>query len=121
MRPAWSTDNFAIIISMDPSIGGIKNIVVQEGKEAEFEKLFFEMLEEIRKNEPGNMYYDLYKSKTNPRGYLVMERYKDQSAWQTHQDSAYGKLYFPKIRAILESITVEYFDAKEGNFLLKNH
>ncbi len=33
------------------SVGGIKNIIVQEGKEAEFEKLFFEMLEHIKKDE----------------------------------------------------------------------
>ncbi len=69
------------------------------------------MLEFIRKEEAGNVYYDLYKSRTIPRGYLVMERYKDKAAWQAHQDSEYGKIYFPKIRAILESITVEYFDA----------
>ena len=94
-------------------IGGIKNIIVQEGKEAEFKKLFFEMLQHIKKEESGNIYYDLYKSRTNPRGYVVMERYKDQAAWQTHQDSEYGKIYFPKIRAILESIEVEYFDGKD--------
>ncbi len=70
------------------------------------------LLDEIRKNEPGNIYYDLYKSRTNSRGYVVMGRYKDQAAWQAHQDSTYGKIYFPKIRAILESITVEYFDAQ---------
>ena len=67
----------------------------------------------MNKEESGNIYYDLYKSRTNPRGYVVMERYKDQAAWQTHQDSEYGKIYFPKIRAILESIEVEYFDGKD--------
>lgn len=92
-------------------IGGIKNVMVQKGKEAEFEKLFFEMREYIRKEETGNIYYDLYKSRTNPRTYVVTERYRDEAAWQAHQDSEYGKIYFPKIRAILESINVEYFDA----------
>lgn len=92
------------------SVGGIKNILVQEGKEAEFEKLFFEMLEHIRKDASGNIYYDLYRSRTNPRAYVVTERYQDQAAWQRHQDSEYGKTYFPKIRSILESIDVEYFD-----------
>lgn len=95
---------------MSHAIGGVKTIIVQEGKEAEFEALFFEMLSFIRKEETGNVYYDLLKSHTNPRGYTVTERYKDQEAWQKHQDSAYGKEYFPKIRAILESIVVEYFD-----------
>lgn len=93
-------------------IGGVKNIIVQEGKENEFEKLFFEMLTHIRKEETGNIYYDLYKSRTNPRKYVVTEKYKDQAAWKAHQDSEYGKTYFPKIRALLESIEVEYFDIK---------
>lgn len=99
-----------ITLNMKP-IGGIKKIIVQEGKETEFEKLFFEMLSHIRKEETGNIYYDLYKSRTSAQAYVVTERYKDQAAWQAHQDSEYGKIYFPKIRAILESIEVEYFDA----------
>ncbi|HYD91059.1 MAG TPA: antibiotic biosynthesis monooxygenase family protein [Flavobacterium sp.] len=99
---------------MSKEIGGIKNIVVREGKIEEFEDIFFEMLKEIRKNEPGNIYYDLYKSKTDKNGYIVMERYKDKAAWELHQNSPHGKTYFLKIRAILESVHVEYFDAKDG-------
>lgn len=91
-------------------IGGIKKIIVQEGREAEFEKLFFEMHQYIREKDTGNIYYDLYKSRTSPRSYVITERYKDHAAWQKHQNSEYGKIYFPKIRAILELIEVEYFD-----------
>lgn len=96
------------------AIGGIKKILVHKGKEADFEKLFFEMLTYIRKEETGNIYYELYKDRSKARGYTVIEKYKDQAAWQKHQDSEYGKIYFPKIRAILESIEVEYFDAVES-------
>jgi quinol monooxygenase YgiN len=63
-------------------IGGLKTIVVKEGHEQEFET----------------------------RAYIVEEQYRDQAAFDSHQSSAHGKLYFPKIRAILESIQVEYFD-----------
>jgi quinol monooxygenase YgiN len=52
----------------------------------------------------------LLNSRTNPRAYIVEEQYRDQAAFDLHQGSAYGKTYFPKIRAILESIEVEYFD-----------
>jgi hypothetical protein len=34
----------------------------------------------------------------------------DEAAWEAHESSEYGKNYFPRMRAILESITVEYFD-----------
>jgi quinol monooxygenase YgiN len=64
----------------------------------------------MRQNEPGCLLYSLLKSRTNRRTYIVHEQYRDQAALTAHESSAHGKLYFPKIRAILESITVEYFD-----------
>ena len=93
------------------AIGGIKNIVVQEGKEEEFLRLFSKMLKLIK--EEGNVYYDLYKSRIKERTYILTERYVNQAAWQAHQDSDYVNVYFPKIRAVLETISVEYFDAAE--------
>lgn len=98
------------------AVGGTKTIVLQEGKEAEFEGLFAELRAIVLKD-AGNIYYDLYKSRTVPRGYVVLEKYVDAASWQTHQDADYGKEYFPKIRAILESIVVEYFD--EANKAIK--
>jgi quinol monooxygenase YgiN len=91
-------------------IGGLKTILVTEGHEQAFEALFGELRAAIRDGEPDCLYYSLLKSRTNPRGYIVEEQYGDQAAFDLHQGSAYGKIYFPKIRAILESIQVEYFD-----------
>jgi quinol monooxygenase YgiN len=91
-------------------IGGLKTIVVQDGHQQEFESLFRELREAIRAGEPDCLYYSLLKSRTNPRAYIVEEQYRDEAAFDQHQSSAYGKTYFPKIRAILESIEVEYFD-----------
>ena len=91
-------------------IGGLKTIVVKEGHEQEFEALFWEMRARIRDGEPDCLYYSLLKSRTNPRAYIVEEQYRDQAAFDAHQSSPYGKIYFPKIRAILENIEVEYFD-----------
>jgi len=91
-------------------IGGLKTILVKEGREQEFETLFREMRAAIAHGEPDCLYYSLLKSRTNARAYIVEEQYRDQAAFDAHQASAYGKTYFPKIRAILESIQVEYFD-----------
>jgi quinol monooxygenase YgiN len=38
---------------------------------------------------------------------MVHEQYADQAAVDAHQASAQGTEFFPKIRALLESITVE--------------
>jgi quinol monooxygenase YgiN len=91
-------------------IGGLKTIVVKPGHEQEFETLFGEMRAEIAHGEPDCLYYSLLKSRTNARAYIVEEQYRDQAAFDAHQSSAYGEIYFPKIRAILELIEVEYFD-----------
>ncbi len=91
-------------------IGGLKTILVKNGHEQEFETLFREMRAAIAHGEPGCWYYSLLKSRANARAYIVEEQYRDQAAFDAHQSSEYGKVYFPKIRAILESIQVEYFD-----------
>lgn len=91
-------------------VGGLKVIQVKEGHEQEFESLFRDLRAAIERGEPDCLYYSLLKSRTNPRAYLVEEQYRDEAAFDVHQSSAYGKTYFPKIRAILESISVEYFD-----------
>jgi len=91
-------------------IGGLKVILVKPGHEQEFETLFSELRAIMRQEEPGCLLYSLLKSKTNPRSYIVHEQYRDQAALAAHETSSHGEIYFPKIRAILENITVEYFD-----------
>jgi quinol monooxygenase YgiN len=91
-------------------IGGLKHVLVKGGCESEFETLFAELRVEMREHEPGCVYYSLLKSRTNPRAYIVEEQYRDHAAWEAHESSAHGKNYFPRMRAILESIAVEYYD-----------
>jgi quinol monooxygenase YgiN len=91
-------------------VGGLKLVLVKPGHEVEFEAMFAELRQIMREKEPGCLLYSLLKSRTNPRSYIVHEQYRDQLALDTHQASPHGKVYFPKMRAILETITVEYFD-----------
>jgi quinol monooxygenase YgiN len=91
-------------------VGGLKNLLVKAGRESDFETMFKELRAKIREHEPGCVYYSLLKSRTAPRTYIVEEQYRDHAAWEAHQASEYGKIYFPRIRTLLERITVEYFD-----------
>lgn len=91
-------------------VGGLKTILVKEGCEPEFERLFGELRERMRQAEPGCRLYSLLKSRSSPRVYIVQEQYEDQAALDFHESSAHGAEYFPRIRALLESIEVEYFD-----------
>jgi quinol monooxygenase YgiN len=91
-------------------IGGLKFVQVKTGCEGEFERLFAELREEMRAQEPGCMLYSLLKSRAKPRAYIVQEQYQNQAALDAHQKSPHGARYFPLMRAILEEIDVEYFD-----------
>ena len=91
-------------------VGGLKIIQVKGGREAEFERLFEELRQIMRREEPGCLVYSLLKSRKKSGAYIVHEQYRDQAALDSHPKTAYGAVYFPKMRAIIESISVEYFD-----------
>ena len=91
-------------------VGGLKVLRVKAGFERAFERLFAELRGEMRDREPGCILYALMRSRADPRAYIVHEQYRDQAALDAHEQSGHGARYFPQIRAILESITVEYFD-----------
>lgn len=91
-------------------VGGLKVLTVMPGHEREFEVLFAELHNDMRLHEPGCLLYSLLKSRKAPRAYIVHEQYTDQAALDLHEKSAHGARYFPKIRALLEHIEVEYFD-----------
>ena len=85
-------------------VGGIKHVVVNEGQEAKFLELFRTLKGEMARHEPGNVYYDLYRSRKAARTFVVTERYRDEAAFGAHQTAVYGKPLFQQMRAI---ITIE--------------
>lgn len=91
-------------------VGGLKIIRVKEGCEQEFEHLFAELRGIMQAAEPGCRLYSLLRSRRSPQEYIVHEQYESQAALASHESSEHGASYFPRIREILESIQVEYFD-----------
>jgi uncharacterized protein YndB with AHSA1/START domain len=51
-----------------PAIGGFKRVRVKEGQGASFEPMFGELQAGVRQSEPGTVYYDLFRSRTDPLG-----------------------------------------------------
>jgi quinol monooxygenase YgiN len=78
-------------------IGIVATLKIQEGKNAEFEAAFKEAMAAVRANEPGNLFYELVKSRTDPTAYKVLEGYKDEAAIAAHRDSAHYKALGPKL------------------------
>jgi quinol monooxygenase YgiN len=70
-------------------IGIIATIKVQEAKAAEFEGVFKDLAAQVKANEPGNLCYQLTKSRTEAGTYKVLELYADQDALTKHGQTDY--------------------------------
>jgi len=96
------------------AIGVVATLIVQPGKEAEFEAAFKELRSQVLANEAGCEMYDFYKSKADASTYVVMERYKDQDALKAHGESEHFKAAGGKLGAVLGGAPViEYLDPVE--------
>ena len=84
------------------AVGIVATLIVQAGKESEFEEVFKGLREQVLANEPGCEMYDVYKSKADASTYVIMERYKDEAAL---------KAAGPKLGAVLGGAPVlDYLD-----------
>ena len=91
-------------------VGEQQILTVTSGRESEFEALFAELRNEMRKHEPGCLLYSLLKSRKSSSDYIVHEQNVDQAALDFHSQSTRGADYFPRMRALFDKIEVEYFD-----------
>lgn len=78
-------------------IGIVATLKVQDGKGPELEAVFKELAALVRANEPGNVIYQLTKSRADPNTYKVLELYKDQDAVTAHGSSAHFREHSPKM------------------------
>jgi quinol monooxygenase YgiN len=95
-------------------IGVVAKLFVQEAKASEFETIFTELAAKVKANEPGNLVYQLTKSRTEPGVYKVLELYADEDALKHHGGTDYfkasGALMGPCMAGRPE---IEYLDAVE--------
>jgi quinol monooxygenase YgiN len=93
------------------TIGVIATLTVAEGKNAEFEAVFADLTAAVRGSEPGNEFYALTRSRSNPQVYKVLERYADQAALDAHSSSDHFKAAGPKLAPCLTAAPeIEYLD-----------
>lgn len=93
------------------TVGVIATLRIQPDKTAEFEAFFSELAAQVRANEPGNIAYQLTKSRTEPDTYKVLEIYKDQDALTHHGGTPHFKAAGPKFMGVLAGRPeIEYLD-----------
>lgn len=76
-------------------IGLVVTIKTQPGKGAILETVGKELMAEVRKNEPGNNFYEFFKADEDT--YIVLESYKDQAALEAHRNTEHFKRLGPKM------------------------
>ncbi len=95
-------------------IGILATLKVQDGKQPDFEAVFLELTAKVRANEPGNLVYQLTKSRTDPTTYKVIELYSDQDAVNAHGASDYLRDLGRKMGAFMAGRPdIEHLDAVE--------
>jgi len=81
-------------------IGLVVTIKTQPGKGAELEAVGKELMAEVRKNEPGNNFYEFFKADENT--YIVLESYKDAAALEAHRNTDHFKRLGPKMGGAMD-------------------
>ncbi len=84
-------------------IGLIAKLKVQEGKGPQFETAFRALAAIVTSDaEPGNLLYQLCKSRSDSNTYVVMELYRDQAAVDEHAKTSHFTELFPAVRETLQ-------------------
>ena len=95
-------------------IGIVATIRVQDGKGPDFEAVFLELTAKVRANEPGNLLYQLTRSRTEANTYKVLELYIDQDAVAAHGVSDHFKELGRKMGPFMAGRPdIEYVDGVE--------
>ncbi|MBY8888986.1 antibiotic biosynthesis monooxygenase [Streptomyces sp. PTM05] len=91
----------------------IARYTVAEGREPQLLALLPQLAEASRR-EPGNLAFDVYRELGDPRGVVLLERYASREAFAEHRQSAhFTRLVLEQIVPLLDSRTVELYDATE--------
>jgi quinol monooxygenase YgiN len=95
-------------------IGVVAVLKAKEGSEKAFEEAFLAMAAAVKANEPGNLMYQLCKSRTEAGTYKVLEVYADDAAVEAHRTSDHYKAGGRSLRDLVAAPPeVELLDAVE--------
>lgn len=79
----------------------VAKIGVKEGKADELVQLLKDILPSVKK-EDGTLYYTVNRDRTNPNLVVVIEKYKDDAAFQAHSSTPYLAELFGKAQSLVE-------------------
>ena len=95
-------------------IGVVAVLTVQPDKAGDFEKVFLDLQNKVKANEPGCIVYQLTRSRTEPGVYKVLELYASKDALKHHGGTDYFKAAGAAMGPFMAGAPqIEYLDAVE--------
>ena len=89
----------------------IATLNVGAGREGDFERLQTELSEISHKKEPGLLVYDVIRHTEKKGKYVVYARFKDQEAFDYHQNADFHHRLVPPILDCVEGeMDLQFFD-----------
>jgi quinol monooxygenase YgiN len=89
----------------------IATLNVAEGREADFERLQTELSEISHEKEPGLLVYDVIRHTEERNKYVVYARFKDQAAFEFHQEADFHHRLVPPILDCVEGeMDLQFFE-----------
>jgi len=89
----------------------IATLHVAEGKEAAFERLQTELSEIAHAQEPGLVVYDVIRHAEKKGSYVVYARFRDQAAFELHQEADFHHRLVPPILECVEGeMDLQFFE-----------
>jgi quinol monooxygenase YgiN len=92
----------------------IATLIVKPDKVAEFEQLQKKLSVITHDDEPGTLVYDFIRHRDQPDTYVVYARFRDDAAFQAHQDSpSHDELVPPILAALAEDMDLQFYELVE--------
>ena len=89
----------------------IATLNVAQGREEEFERLQTELSEISHEREPGLLVYDVIRHKEKPQTYVVYARFKDQEAFEFHQEADFHhRLVPPILDCVVGEMDLQFYE-----------
>jgi quinol monooxygenase YgiN len=82
-------------------IGVTARLKVKAGKEQAFEEFVRGVVEAVRANEPGNLFYSLFRGE-RPGEYVFIERWLDQAAVDAHGKAPHMRDALPRFAEFVD-------------------
>ncbi|MBV9512023.1 MAG: antibiotic biosynthesis monooxygenase [Caulobacteraceae bacterium] len=83
------------------AIGAVARFRCAPGAEEKVAEMLIRLRGDVRK-EPGNLFYDIYRSRADPSSIVVLERYSDREAVRAHAGAAYVQAFGEAVRPLLQ-------------------